>query len=234
MIEPFQLITLLGLGFVLGLKHALDADHVVAVSTIISQTKSLKKSSIFGAIWGMGHTTTLFLAGSAILIFKLAIPDKLALYFEFLVGIVLVILGMDVLRKVIRDKVHLHKHKHSTMIHTHLHTHKEPFSHNHTHKSFIVGMIHGLAGSAALMLLVLTTVKSVFQGLLFILIFGIGSVLGMLIVSTIIGLPFILTEKFSEMHNSLKILTGTISIVLGSIIMYEIGYVAGLIDIGVK
>lgn len=92
-IESLQLITLFGLGFILGLKHALDADHIVAVSTIVSQTKSLKKSSLLGAIWGMGHTTTLFLVGLAILGFKLTLPYKLALSFEFLVGIILVILG---------------------------------------------------------------------------------------------------------------------------------------------
>jgi high-affinity nickel permease len=224
----FQFITLLGLGFALGLKHALDADHVVAVSTIVSQTRSLKKSSLFGALWGAGHTTTLFLAGLVILIFKLAIPDKLALSFEFLVGMVLVILGVDVLRKIIRDKVHLHRHKHDRLIHAHFHSHKGSPLHSHSHRSFIVGMIHGLAGSAALMLLVLATVKSIFHGLLYILIFGIGSILGMLITSAIIGLPFVLTARFDRINNSVTILAGTISIVLGLIIMYEIGVVNGL------
>jgi sulfite exporter TauE/SafE len=223
MIEPLQLTILLGLGFILGLKHALDADHVVAVSTIVSQTKNLKKSSLAGAIWGMGHTATLFLVGLVILVFKLAIPDKLALSFEFIVGIVLVALGVDVLRKVSKGKVHLHEHQHGDSVHTHLHSHKESPSHNYIHKSFVVGTIHGLAGSAALMLLVLTTVNSIFQGLLYILIFGIGSIVGMLIVSGIIALPFLLSSKFDKINNIVKILAGTISIVLGFTIMYEIG-----------
>lgn len=223
MIEPLQLTILLGLGFILGLKHALDADHVVAVSTIVSQTKNLKKSSLAGAIWGMGHTATLFLVGLVILVFKLAIPDKLALSFEFIVGVVLVVLGVDVLRKVIKGKVHLHEHQHGDNVHTHLHSHKESPSHNYIHKSFVVGTIHGLAGSAALMLLVLTTVNSIFQGLLYILIFGIGSIVGMLIVSGIIALPFLLSSKFDKINNIVKILAGTISIVLGFTIMYEIG-----------
>lgn len=223
MIEPLQLTILLGLGFILGLKHALDADHVVAVSTIVSQTKNLKKSSLAGAIWGMGHTATLFLVGLVILVFKLAIPDKLALSFEFIVGVVLVVLGVDVLRKVSKGKVHLHEHQHGDSVHTHLHSHKESPSHNYIHKSFVVGTIHGLAGSAALMLLVLTTVNSIFQGLLYILIFGIGSIVGMLIVSGIIALPFLLSSKFDKINNIVKILAGTISIVLGFTIMYEIG-----------
>lgn len=228
MTEPSYLITLLGLGFILGLKHALDADHVVAVSTIVSQTKSLKISSLFGALWGLGHTTTLLLVGLTILSLKLTIPDKIALSFEFLVGIVLVILGVDVLRKVVKEKLHLHGHRHDKIIHTHFHSHNHPFFHNHTHKSIAVGMVHGLAGSAALMLLVLATVKSVVQGLLYILVFGIGSILGMLIVSGIIGLPFLLTAKFDKIHNGIKISAGVISILLGSIIIYEIGFVGGL------
>ena len=227
-IEPFQLIALLGLGFVLGLKHALDADHIVAVSTIVSQTKSLKKSSLAGAMWGVGHTTTLFLVGLVILIFKLAIPDKLALSFQFTAGVVLVVLGVDVLRKVIKEKFHLHKHQHGDRVHTHLHPHKESPLHDHTHKSFVVGTIHGLAGSAALMLLVLTAVKSIFQGLLYILIFGVGSIVGMLIVSGIIALPFLLSAKFDKINKIVKIFSGTISIVLGFTIMYEIGFVNGL------
>jgi len=227
-IEPLQLATLLGLGFVLGLKHALDADHVVAISTIVSHTKSLKKSSLFGAIWGVGHTTTLFLVGLAILIFKLTIPDKLALSFEFLVGIVLVVLGIDVLRKIIKEKTHWHRHQHGKVRHTHFHSHEALSSHNHLHKSFIVGMVHGLAGSAALMLLVLTTVKSISQGLLYILVFGVGSILGMLLVSGVIGLSFLWTTRFDGLHNGVKVLTGSISIVLGFIIMYQIGFVNGL------
>lgn len=178
-----------------------------------------------GAIWGVGHTTTLFLVGLTILGFKLSLPNKLALFFEFLVGIVLVMLGADVLKKVIKDKVHLHRHKHRNIVHIHFHSHKESLFHKHTHKSFIVGMVHGLAGSATLMLLVLTAVKSIFQGLLYILVFGIGSILGMLIVSGIIGLPFLLTAKFDKINNSIKLLSGTVSIALGLSIIYEVSFV---------
>ncbi|NOZ64370.1 MAG: urease accessory protein UreH [Caldiserica bacterium] len=226
--EVFQVVTLLALGFVLGLKHALDADHVVAVSTIVSQVKSIKKSSLFGAIWGVGHTTTLLLVGLLILILKIAIPDKVASSFEFIVGIVLVVLGIDVLRKVIRDKIHFHKHQHGEVVHTHLHSHRKSFLHSHVHKSFLVGVVHGLAGSAALMLLVLTTIKSVFLGALYILIFGVGSILGMLVIGGIISLPFLFTAKSDRVNSTVKILAGTISILLGITIMYKIGFLGGL------
>lgn len=220
MIDNTYIITLLGLGFILGLKHALDADHVVAVSTIVSQVRGLKKSSLIGAVWGLGHTTTLLLVGLVILLFKLVIPNKVALFFEILVGFVLVILGIGVLIKATKEKIHLHKHKHDNIDHTHFHSHKESPSHIHMHKSFMVGMAQGLAGSAALMLLVLTTVKSVSEGLSYILVFGIGSILGMLIVSGILSLPFLLTAKFENIHNYVKILVGIISIVLGFTIIY--------------
>ncbi len=228
MTEPSQLITLLGLGLLLGLKHALDADHVVAVSTIVSRTRSVKRSSLYGALWGAGHTLTLFLVGLVLLTFKLAMPDKIALSFEFVVGIVLVLLGVDVLRKTKGKKIHLHRHEHDRIAHVHFHSHRGSSHHNHGHRSFVVGMIHGLAGSAALTLLVLTTVKSVLQGLLYILVFGIGSILGMLAVSAVIGLPFVLTARFDKLHTLVERAAGTISIVLGIIIMYEIGYVGGL------
>ncbi len=226
--ESSQLITLLGLGLILGLKHALDADHVIAISTIVSQTRSLKRSSLYGIIWGIGHTFTLFLVGLIILGFKFALPDKMSLFFEFTVGIVLVVLGVDVLRKAVKHKLHIHKHSHGNTTHAHIHTHKETPSHGHTHRSFIIGMLHGLAGSGVLTLLVLSTVNSLLLGLFYILIFGIGSLIGMLMVSAVIGLPFMFTTRFGKVNILIELLAGTVSIVFGCVIMYEIGYVHGL------
>ena len=228
--ELLQLIGLLGLGLVLGLKHALDADHVVAVSTIVSQTKELKRSSLYGILWGLGHTTTLLISGLAILLLKLTIPSKLALSFEFIVGIVLVILGIDVLVKLWRDKPHLHKHQHEEgeLVHTHIHTHKASEFHSHTHKSFLIGMLHGLAGSGSLVLLALASAHSVGQGILFILIFGIGSIIGMLITSTIIGLPFVLTMRFDSVNKVVRLVAGVVSVGLGIVVMLEVGIMGGL------
>lgn len=226
-----KILTTMGLGFILGLKHSLDADHVAAVSSLVSKNKSIRKSSLLGAIWGVGHTTTLFIAGIIILLFKITIPDMIALSLEFLVGMILVALGVSVLRDVIKKKIHSHKHKHGKIIHTHFHSHKDYKSHFHKHanKTFIIGLIHGLAGSAALMLLVLATISSVVQGVIYILIFGIGSILGMTIISSIISLPFVFTaKKFNNMNKAVKVIAGIISIGLGISIMVEIGFTEGL------
>ena len=222
MVETF-LVTLITLGFILGLEHALDADHVAAVSAMVSRTKSLKKSSALGAVWGMGHTTTLLLVGLLVLVFKVSLPQNLAPLLEFLAGIVLVLLGIGVLRNVIRDNGHMHGHKHENIEHSHLHSREGAQFHRHMHKTFAIGMLHGLAGSGTLMILVLATVKSVVEGLLYILVFGAGSILGMLLISTIIGLSFVLTNKFEKIHSIVRTLAGAISIILGLAIMYDIG-----------
>jgi sulfite exporter TauE/SafE len=226
--ESVQFISLLGVGFLLGLKHALEADHVVAVSTLTSQTKSIWKSSLAGAAWGMGHTITLLLVGLVLLTFKLTIPDKLALAFEFTVGITLVALGIDVLRKVRKEKMHAHPHEHDGEAHLHLHRHADTSSHEHIHKSFLIGTIHGLAGSAALTLLILASTKSISQGLLYILIFGAGSIIGMLMVSGVIALPFLWSQKIERIDKGMKVLAGSISIMLGFATMYQIGFVSRL------
>jgi len=204
-----SILSLLGLGLLLGLEHALDADHVVAVSTLVSQTKSIKRSSLFGVFWGLGHTTTLFVVGLLILVFKLAIPPRLALSFEFLVGVMLVALGLDVLRKVWREDPHIHTHQHEDGVtHTHLHSHADDGGHHHQHRSFLVGLVHGLAGSSALMLLVLTTVDSVWLGVIFILVFGAGTIVGMLITSTLIALPFKWMTNFAGIDRILRLAAG--------------------------
>ncbi len=214
---------ILVLGFMLGLKHALDADHVVAVSAIVSENKNLKKSSLLGIFWGFGHTFTLLLVGLIVLIFKISIPQAVALSLEFLVGVVLVVLGLSVLQKV-----HLHYHLHEEGKHIHVHTHEHENSHSHEHKSFAVGMVHGLAGSGALMLLVLATIDTVAQGVFYILIFGFGSILGMLLISTAIGLPFAATANFENLNMKIRVIAGIISVLLGVAIIIEIGLVKGL------
>jgi len=226
MVELFsQSMALFGLGLVLGLQHALDADHVVAVSTLVSETKSLKKSSLLGVFWGLGHTSTLFVTGVIVLAFKWSIPNQVSLSLEFLVGILLVLLGADVIRKILKERVHLHKHEHEDgIVHIHLHSHKTMASHHHTHKSFFIGIIHGLAGSAALVLLVLATVETMFQGILFLLFFGIGSIIGMLATSLIIALPFKFMSNINGFNKFLKAFVGLTSIVVGFVVMYKVGF----------
>lgn len=231
------LIATLGLGFILGLKHALDADHVIAISTIVSEHKSISKSSLVGTFWGLGHTTSLLIAGLLVILLRLAIPTKLALLMEFGVSVMLVLLGVNVIRKFLRErKVHIHTHEHDGLIHTHIHLHKgkeETHKHNHlikfSSKPFLVGLAHGVAGSAALMLLVLTTNPSPLAGLFYILIFGLGSIGGMLVMSSLISLPFVLTaNKLVFINEGIKVLAGVSSVAFGIFLGWHVGFVEGL------
>ncbi len=227
--EPGPLATL-ALGFLLGMEHALDADHVVAVSTMVSRHRSLARSSLVGICWGLGHTATLFLVGVLVILFKVRIPERLALSMEFAVGGVLVALGASVLWGFLRRRVHAHVHRHEREVHVHFHSHAGGEHHDHEHlspgygRSVLVGMVHGLAGSAALMLLILATIRDPLVGLLYILVFGAGSILGMLGISGLLGVPFVLTaERFAGIHRTLRMAAGTASIAYGAWIMVSTG-----------
>ena len=231
------LIATLGLGFILGLKHALDADHIVAVSTIVSEHKSISKSSLIGTFWGLGHTASLLLVGLVVILLRLTIPAKLALLMEFGVAVMLVLLGANIIWKFFNGtKVHIHTHEHHGVTHSHLHVHEgrnEEHKHNHLisfgRKPFLVGLVHGVAGSAALMLLVLATVPTPLAGLMYILVFGIGSIGGMLIMSSLIGLPFVLTaSRLVPLNERIKAVAGVMSVAFGIFLGWEIGIVEGL------
>jgi hypothetical protein len=229
---------LLAFGFVTGLQHATQADHITAVATLVSKNRRLSRASLLGALWGAGHTLTLFMAGLTVLLLAISIPVKLALSLEFGVGIMLIILGLSVIRSIRKNAVidsffnifstkHIHPHAHGNKMHVHPHDHIE--EHTHSHKSIIVGMIHGMAGSGALMLVVLSTVDSVMSGLAYIALFGIGSIVGMLVISTAIGVPFVFTaRRFSNVNRYIRTITALVSIGLGISIMYEIGFLEQL------
>jgi len=231
-------ISVLGLGFVLGLKHALDADHVVAVTTIVSEKRGLLSSAIVGAVWGLGHTAALLAVGIVVILLQAQIPERVALALEFGVAIMLVILGLNLLRKLLRSKdLHTHAHQHGGHFHAHPHLHEHAEGEApHTHhgmevggKPFLIGLVHGMAGSAALMLLVLASIPSPLIGLLYIAIFGIGSVGGMLLMSAAISLPFAFTAtKFLRLNFAVRIVAGLFSVGFGIFMMYEIGFVDGL------
>src|SRR3989338_5460903 len=207
-ILPF---TLLGFGFLSGIRHAFEADHVAAVSTMAGSPA--KKQSLIGAFWGMGHLTALFAAGLVVLLFRISIPQKVALSLEVAAGIMLVVLGADALIKANKYKIHFHRHRHGIIEHIHFHSHISGKSHLHEHiqlkKSFAIGLIHGLAGSAALMLLVLMAAESVLSGLAYILLFGIGSISGMVLISNAILLPFRIFQKnIQSAHKALSLCAG--------------------------
>jgi ABC-type nickel/cobalt efflux system permease component RcnA len=227
---------ILFLGFILGMEHASDADHVVAVSTMVNRSRRLLSAARVGVMWGLGHTFAILLAGLAILLLKLSIPYKVAQGAEFTVGIVLVILGALVLRDVARARqwrLHRHPHDHPREEHRHLHIHTEAEVHRHRHglRPFLIGIVHGLAGSAALTLLVLSTIDSTLWGIVYILVFGLGSILGMMFFSGIIGLPFVLTSgnRFARFQSGIKLAAGVLSMGLGVGIMLQIGMGQGLL-----
>lgn len=217
-------------GFLLGVKHAMDADHVVAVTTIVSRSRGILRSAMVGLSWGIGHTVTLFVVGFGVLVFKLTIPDRLALSMEFAVGVMLILLGIPLIKRL-AQRTHGHWHQHGDKRHFHGHAHDKAPSHDHQHirRSLLMGMVHGLAGSGALTILVLSTMSSVAQGLIFLLVFGIGSILGMLLFSGLIGLPFKFTARLSLRLNWwFQGVAGIISIVLGLFIMWQTAFVGGL------
>jgi sulfite exporter TauE/SafE len=214
-------------GFVIGLRHALDADHLAAVSAIVSDKKSLWSSSIVGGLWGLGHTISLFLAGIVVIVLKVSISENVEAYLEAAVGVMLVALGLNVLRKLfVAEKIHAHEHTHGGQSHTHLHVHeveeKAAAHHGFSPRSVIVGMVHGLAGSAGLMLLILPTIASPALALLFILIFGIGSIGGMMVMSFLMGLPLHYTfGRFDAVNKGLRVIAGLFSLSWGVLLIHE-------------
>jgi ABC-type nickel/cobalt efflux system permease component RcnA len=216
-----SLLSILLLGFLLGIKHAIEPDHVIAVSTIASESKNLKRSIFAGVYWGIGHTATLFIVGMFLIVAKNTITDTVALSLEFIVGIMLVSLGLN---SIVAFLKHRHHHPHtdgSQTIEKKVRTH---------YKSFFIGLIHGLAGSAAMVLLTMSTVSTAWQGALYILIFSCGTVVGMLSFSTVIGIPFVLTSG-KQLNRYLNHLAGIISILFGIYYMYNLGVNEGLFNL---
>lgn len=223
------------IGFALGLRHALEADHVIAVSTIVSQEQRLWRSTAVGLVWGIGHTATLLAVGAVVLGLRLTIPPGLGISFELAVGVILVLLGAGVVLGYRRKRVHVHPHRHSGDPHVHFHSHRNSPAHGHVHavrrhgRSFLVGMVHGLEGSGALMILVTSQITSLAGGLLYLLTFGFGSILGMVLLSTLIGLSFLSLGRMGRLADPLRLATGLASLVLGVWIIGTTAVTHGLI-----
>ncbi len=224
-------------GLLLGLQHALEADHVAAVASIASDKKGFGRIVRHGAIWGMGHALTLGAFGGAVYALKLSLDDKLASGLEFGVGVMLVLLGGLALRRVLKDRVHFHVHRHDGgETHFHAHSHAGEAAdhrlsrHAHAHvkngwaRSLAVGMMHGLAGSAALVALTASTASSPQLGLLFMLLFGVGSVIGMAMFSAVLAVPLTLAARtMTWAQRGLQALAGVVAVGIGIAIMVETG-----------
>lgn len=231
---PVSTAAILGFGFLIGLKHATEADHLAAVSTMVSERRSLWSSAIVGGLWGLGHTISLFAAGIFVLLLDFHISEVMERWLEFGVGVMLTLLGINVLRKILTGGiVHFHAHEHGghNHAHPHVHDHDEVLhpetAHSKTQspKALLVGLIHGLAGSAGLMLVMIPTIPSKTAGLVYIVVFGLGSIGGMMLMSLLVGLPFHYTAlKFGKLNNVLQAVAGAVSVGLGLYIIYERGF----------
>lgn len=204
MLLDLESLSLLSLGFLLGLRHALDSDHLAAVSTVLAERPSLLASGAVGFWWGVGHTLTLLLVGSVVLAWGIRIPDEFELLAESGVAILLIVLGASLALKLYRERWHVHSHHHEGEPHIHFHSHQRQENHRHRHwmvqsiRPLCIGMAHGLAGSAALMLMILATTKETSVGLLSILVFGVGSIIGMMVIGLTISVPVIYSRSISR------------------------------------
>ena len=229
------------LGLLVGMRHALEADHVAAVAALTSRSRGLRSALRLGAAWGIGHTLTLFAAGTVVLSLDGVVPEQIARIFEFAVGIMLVLLGADLLRRLIAARVHFHAHRHADGTkHFHAHSHAgdpdhRASRHDHVHsrglpvRAVAVGLMHGLAGSAALILLTVGQIDSFFWALAYLALFGVGSMIGMAVLSVVIAVPLQrMARSLSWAHNVLGAVIALVTIGIGAWVSYRIGVVEGL------
>ncbi len=225
------------LGLVLGMQHALEADHVAAVSSLCTGTRSVRRIAAHGAVWGLGHSLTLLIFAGAAVFLDLRFGDTLAQVLEGVVGVMLILLGGQVLLRLWRDRLHFHSHQHADgRSHFHVHSHlgenggHDPDRHVHSHASrlplrtLLVGMVHGLAGSAALVVLTASTVQDPVMGLLYVALFGLGSIAGMTVLSSLLAVPMAWTaQAFTWAHRSLQAVVGFATMALGTVLLVEAG-----------
>jgi ABC-type nickel/cobalt efflux system permease component RcnA len=221
----------LGLGFLLGLRHALDVDHVAAMSTLVSQERTIWRSCLRGTFWGIGHTLALLAAGVAVVMFKLQISPSLERSLEAVVALALILLGGQVLARTLGAvRLHRHEHTHGGTAHSHVHVHiGDPGEHGHGHlrrtmpQPLLMGVLHGLAGSGALIVLVLATLPSPLAAILYVIVFGIGSTAGMLLLSGLIVVPFALATGSSRLATAtLQLVIGLGTIVVGTLMLHAL------------
>lgn len=228
------MITLLLLGFLIGMRHALEADHLAAVATLTARSPNRRQALKLGIVWGLGHTITLSVFAGLVLVVDGAVPRNVAEALELGVGFMLIVLGVDLVRRIVRKRVHFHAHSHADGVtHFHAHSHAneklhDPSRHRHEHaqgfpvRALLVGLVHGMAGSAALIMLTLDSAQSTWHGVLYIVLFGAGSILGMGLLSVIIAIPLSYSaRRLSYTHNALQLLVGTGTIGLGLMLIYR-------------
>jgi high-affinity nickel permease len=264
-----QSLPVVVLGFLLGMLHATDADHVIAVTTIVGRQRSVAGAARLGLLWGLGHTVTILGVGSAIIVFNVVIPARLELAMEFCVALMLILLGVITLARVRRhvretltsalalglqehvhagpvSDAHLHLHVHGDYVHSHKHGHgATDHGHADTPLSWLdrhlggltvyqalrplsIGIVHGLAGSAAVALLVLAQIREPLWAVAYLVLFGIGTTAGMTLVTSAIAVPFMRSQRMPFLNLGLQTLGGLLSLCLGGYLAWKLGVADGL------
>jgi hypothetical protein len=220
-----SLLSVLALGLLLGMRHATDADHVVAMTTLVTRQRDTRAALLLGALWGAGHGLTLLVVGGAIILLGVAVPPRLGLALELGVGLMLIALGALNLRTTARHLQHAHVHDHG---------HGAPDgAPARGLRSFVIGVVHGLAGSAAIALLVLSSIRDAGWAFVYLGFFGVGTVAGMMLLTTVLSLPLaVASRRFGNSGRSverwLASVTGAVSVAFGLFLVYQIGFVDGL------
>lgn len=223
------------LGFLIGMQHALEADHIAAVGALSSGTSSRKGLALRGLAWGLGHTITLFSICAAVILMGFHLTDHMAAAMEFAVGIMLVLLGLDVLRRMRRQRIHFHAHSHDgESLHIHAHSHKDATvehkqdPHRHAHaeglplRALGVGLIHGAAGSAALLALAVAATQNPWTAVGYVLVFGLGSLVGMTALTAVAAWPLGAAEKNAKwLYKGLSLGAAALAVVIGIDVMAE-------------
>lgn len=251
------LLSIVAIGFFLGMRHATDPDHVIAVTTIVSQQRSASRAALIGGFWGLGHTLTIFVVGSAIILFNLVIPPRLGLAMELSVGLMLILLGGWNLTSFLQSLppkqvsgadtvIHSHEHRHGEVVHTHEH------QHGHAHpeldasvaqldkkfgrrgvyqvlRPLLVGIVHGLAGSAAVTLLILASIRNPRWAIAYLVVFGVGTIAGMMVITMSIASTFrFFGNRFENLNRKFGLAAGLVSVCFGVFLAYQICVTQGL------
>jgi high-affinity nickel permease len=221
-----SLVATILLGFFLGMRHALDPDHVIAITTIVTRQGAAAKAALIGVMWGLGHTFTIFTVGAAIILFNVAIPPRLGLTMELAVGAMLVLLGVLNLTGVLQSVQNRfpgtngNGESERPLLGLGVYNALRPL---------VVGIVHGLAGSAAVALLVLTTIREPWSAIAYLLVFGIGTIAGMVLITAVISKPFVhAARRSTDWHRGMTVASGVLSVLFGLFLAYQIGWVDGL------